>query len=244
MQVEHIGNATLYCGDCLTILPTLQKGSVDMVLTDPPYSSGGLYRGDRNLIPQQKYMNNKKKAVVSFCGDNRDQRSFTQWCALWASQILGISSPGAIFAAVIDWRNLACLIDSIQMGGWIYRGIVVWDKTEGCKPQKGWYRGQCEYFVTATNGKFSRKEDVYLPGCFRFATVNGTQRVHMTQKPVPLLEKLLEVSPDGCLVLDPFMGSSSTGVAALQSGRKFVGIEATAEYFDIACRRIEGAARG
>lgn len=68
--------------------------------------------------------------------------------------------------------------------------------------------------------------------------------VHMTQKPVTLLERLLEVSPEGCLCLDPFMGSGSTGVAALQSGRRFVGIEATPEYFDIACRRIEEAARG
>ena len=244
MQVEHIGNATLYCGDCLEILPTLKKESVDMVLTDPPYSSGGLYRGDRSLTPQQKYMNDKKKDVISFIGDNRDQRSFMLWCAMWASQIFGISSPGAIFAAAMDWRNLTCFIDAVQVGGWVYRGLVVWDKTEGCKPQKGWFRYQCEFFVTASNGAIARKDGLYLPGCFRFAPVHGTQRVHMTQKPVPLLERLLEVSPEGCLCLDPFMGSGSTGVAALQSGRRFVGIEQSPEYFDIACRRIEGAARG
>lgn len=245
MQVEHIGNATLYCGDCLEILPTLKKESVGMVLTDPPYSSGGLYRGDRNLTPKQKYVQSTTtRAILSFCGDNRDQRSFMLWCAMWTMQIWGVSSPGAILAAVMDWRNIACLIDAVQMGGWLYRGLVVWDKTEGSKPQKGWFRGQCEYFVTATKGTFPRKDGVYLPGCFRFAPVHGTQRVHMTQKPVPLLERLLEVSQEGCLCLDPFMGSGSTGVAALQSGRSFVGIEETPEYFDIACRRIEEAVRG
>lgn len=236
--VERIGSATLYCGDCREILPTLES-RFDFVVTDPPYSSGGLMRSDRNAGTSQKYVmdNSKNCSLPNFCGDNRDQRSFILWCSDWLGKALSLCAPGAILTVCIDWRNLPCIIDAVQVGGWVYRGIVVWDKTEGSRPTPGWFRSQCEYIVTASHGPLNRDDGKIKPGLFRYQSPRD--RLHSTQKPVELMAQILDVAPHARACLDPFMGSGTTGVAALRRGMEFVGIEATPEYFDVACRRLE-----
>ena len=90
----RIGDATLYLGDCLEILPTL--GPVDAVVTDPPYSSGGQFRGDRNQRTSLKYVQADSDLTcrVEFAGDNRDQRSFLAWATMWLGKSLAITRPG------------------------------------------------------------------------------------------------------------------------------------------------------
>ena len=103
-----IGNATLYCGDCLEILPTLDK--VDAVVTDPPYSSGGMYRSDRAAPTTNKYQidHETHRSYAAFSGDNRDQRSFEKWCAMWMAKSLQLVDEGGGIGVFIDWRNIAC----------------------------------------------------------------------------------------------------------------------------------------
>lgn len=234
-----IGNAALYLGDCRDILPTLEQ--VDVVVADPPYSSGGLMRSDRNFDPAAKYRTGMARKVdPSFSGDNRDQRSFTLWCSDWMSQCLQLTRPGGVMLCFIDWRNLPCVIDAVQVGGWVYRGIIPWNKTEGVRPQKGWFRAQCEYIVTASAGKLPTGRDVpgiCSPG-FITQSVCGAKKQHLTEKPEELIRHLLSVRGGWDTVLDPFMGSGAAGVAALNLGRKFIGIEREPEYFRIAKARI------
>lgn len=236
-----IGNATLYHGDCLEILPTLPK--VDAVVTDPPYSSGGQFRGDRAQDTRAKYVQSDSwnQSLPEFSGDTRDQRSFHFWSSLWASAARQLTNPSGIACFFTDWRQLPISTDYLQSGGWIWRGVVPWAKPS-FRPQMGRFAAQCEYIVWGSNGPLPVDRDVpCLPGFFNHAAPKA--REHVTQKPVELLNEIVQIVPFGSVVLDPFMGSGTTGVACANLGRKFIGIEIDSTYFDIACKRIEAAQR-
>lgn len=236
-----IGNAELWLGDCREILPTLPK--VDAVVTDPPYSSGGMVRGDRNAATSSKYQHGDTPVKhPEFSGDSRDQRGFLAWCSLWMGEARQLVPAGAPLVTFTDWRQLPTTTDAIQAGGWVWRGIATWDKGTAI-PQPNSFLAQCEFIAWATNGPrvTDYKDGAYLPGCFR---VNAPKtREHITEKPVELMSELVQIVPVGSVVLDPFMGSGTTGVSCSKNGRQFVGIEMSPRYFDIACERIENAQR-
>lgn len=234
----------LYCGDCLEIMDTIPDGSVDMVLTDPPYSSGGMFAGDRKASTSTKYTDTDFKGAArfqDFSGDNMDQRGFTEFMRMVFFRARQKAKPEAVAAAFIDWRNLPAMTDAMQAAGWVWRGIAVWDKGVS-RNIPGRFRADCEFIVWGTNG--SRKVDwkaggQALPGSYRINTVPTGKKNHQTEKPVELLERLLAICPEGGTVLDCFMGSGSTGVACVRTGRHFIGAELDPGYFDTACRRIE-----
>jgi site-specific DNA-methyltransferase (adenine-specific) len=236
-----IGNATLYCGDCMEILHSLQ--GVDAVITDPPYSSGGMMRGDRAQDTRVKYLENgsDNQKLANFSGDTRDQRGFHFWSALWSSACLQIANPGAVACFFTDWRQLPISTDYLQAGGWVWRGVVPWAKPS-FRPQMGRFGAQCEYVVWGSAGPMPTDRGVgCLKGFYEYSP--PSDREHVTQKPEGLMEDIVQIVPRGQVVLDPFMGSGTTGVACINLDRKFIGIEMSNEYFDIACERIDQAQR-
>ena len=236
LRVEIVGDALLICGDSLRALGFI-RGATD-VMTDPPYSSGGAFRGDRMAVTSAKYQGPAARGLYAeFSGDNRDQRSFAHWSALWLGACREATRPGGLLGCFTDWRQLPTTTDAVQAGGWVWRGIAVWDKTEGTRPRKGAYRNQCEYLVWASNGQMG-KDGVCAPGVFR-QSVNSEKKHHIAGKPTALLENLLAICGD--VILDPFMGSGTTGIAAVRSGRKFIGIEMDPAHFEVALARIATA---
>jgi site-specific DNA-methyltransferase (adenine-specific) len=235
---EH-GGITIYHGDCREILPGLPK--VDLVLTDPPYSSGGAMRSDRNQPTSSKYqMSGTEVSYGEFLGDNRDQRSLTLWLSFWFSDLLKITHPGAVLLTFMDWRNLPCAIDAVQVGGWVYRGIIPWDKTEQVRPNKGWFAAQCEYIVAASHGPLLQghlAEGICQKGYIR-CSVNTQEKQHITAKPVSLMVELIRTRDDFKTILDPCMGSGTTLVAAKNLGRRAIGIEIEERYCEIAAKRL------
>lgn len=134
-----------------------------------------------------------------------------------------------------DWRQLPAATDAFQFGGWTWQGVVVWDKGVG-RPMKGRFRNHLEYVVWGTHGSADRSED-YPSALIAVPTV-GTEREHVTQKPVELLQELLRVVPgENLTVLDPFMGSGSTVVAAKYAGHRAIGVEVEERYCEIAAKR-------
>ena len=239
-RVETIGAATLILGDALAVLPTLNP--VGFVCTDPPYSSGGAFRGDRTGTTNAKYVRTERRGLASdFTGDNRDQRGYAHWSALWFSLARDLVAPGGLCCAFTDWRQLPTTTDAFQAGGWVWRGLVVWDKTEAARPQKGRFRAQAEYVVWGSNGPMA-DDGPCAPGVFRDIP-QMADRLHIAQKPLGVMHGLLALAPTGMPVLDPFMGSATTGCAAVTAGLPFIGIEADPDIFEIACRRIEEAQR-
>ena len=233
----------LFQGDALPVLQGLPDEVADAVITDPPYSSGGLTRSDRMADPAQKYeQSGTTLRRLTFSGDNRDQRSWAYWCQLWLSECRRVAKPGAYLCMFTDWRQLPIATDAVQAAGWVWRGIVVWDKGEGARaPHKGYFRHQAEYLVWGSNGPLPANYEAGtpgpFPGVFKYP-VKQADKFHLTGKPTELMKRLVEIVPAGSVVLDPFMGSGTTGVACNALGRKFVGVEYDAEYYKVACERM------
>ncbi len=239
---------TLWHGDALAVLADLPSGSVDAVITDPPYSSGGMVRGDRVKSTGAKYVQtNAARQGVDFSGDNRDQRAYSYWCALWMAEALRVTRPGGVFCTFTDWRQLPATTDAIQSGGWVWRGIVPWVKSHARPAGASRFTNQCEYVVWGSAGAIPLD---YTGGWVRgfFEAKVLRDREHQTQKPLEVVRELLAVVPDGGTVLDPFMGSGTTGVAAAIDGHPFIGVEQHAHFIDVARDRIAtvvtGAASG
>lgn len=234
-QCDH---ATVYQGDALSILRAIPTASVDAVCIDPPYSSGGLMRADRSVKTTDKYtLTGTQKMHPEFYGDNRDQRGFLTWATMWLTECFRITKEGGALLMFTDWRQLPIMTDALQAGGYVWRGIVPWDKTEGVRPQMGWFRAQCEYVLTASRGSMGmeqeRENKVCLPGIFRH-NVRASEKLHVTGKPVALMLDLLRILQPGETVVDIFGGSGTTALAAKLLGLKSITGEMSGPY----CNRI------
>ena len=214
MSKVIVGNATLYLGDCMDVLPTLER--VDAVVTDPPYGILNLQgAGTTTAIrksPRQVGSGTLKNRLLN--------TSNVEW---------DIAPSVEFFDAVRD-----CSKWQIIWGGNYFplppaRGILCWDK------EQPWQNfSQVELAWSNLNRPAA---------LFKESATRGTPgKQHPTQKPLSLMIWCLGLLPDQQTILDPFMGSGTTGVAAIQLGRKFIGIERDPKYFDIACKRIEQAA--
>lgn len=241
-------NVTLYHGEALNVMASMDNdGFADVLMTDPPYSSGGMFRGDRAAAPESKYRGWSQSADGSsrkptaeygtFGGDTRDQLSWFRWCAAWGSETLRLVRPGGLAFLFTDWRQLPATTDSVQLGGWTWQGLVVWDKGVG-RPMAGRFRNHLEYVVWGSNGAHKGPEGVYPSALISVPTVGAGEREHVTQKPVALLQALLSVASPGATVLDPFAGSGSTLVAARAAGHRAVGIEIDERYCEITAKRL------
>ncbi len=178
--------ARLYCGDCFRVLEELQEREVDGVIIDPPYSSGGTFSTMRKGATYKKYCRSGSEfgKDKSFTGDNMDMRSFTLFLReLLFSARLKTKDQG-VCCVFIDFRNLPAVADALQMAGWIWRGIAVWDK-KSSRPQMGRFKNQCEYIVWGSNGDLPLERGVgVLDGLFSYGNVPTAKRYHQTGKPV------------------------------------------------------------
>lgn len=228
--------------EALTFLRTLDAASVDAVITDPPYCSGGQTMAERARPTGKKYVNSGQvNTLPDFEGDFRDQRSFAAWAALWLTECARVLKPAGHLLTFIDWRMLPTMTDAVQIAGLTWQGIVVWDKTPGCRPQRGRFRSQAEYVVWASRGPLdTRTHPIVLPGVFAVQPRVGGKH-HQVGKPEPLMDQLVRIVPTGGTVLDPFAGSGTTGVAALRAGLRFIGCELSAGYFEVARERLAAA---
>jgi site-specific DNA-methyltransferase (adenine-specific) len=200
MRTETIGNATLYLGDCLAILPSLPVA--DAVITDPPYGINykPLRGGDGSKLFTEPV--------------HDDDKPFDP-------------APFLSFKKLVLWggNNYASRLP--DNGGWL-----VWDKTPmGMK--RGFAQSHAELAWTNC-GRMVRK----FPFQWGGEAHGGEPHYHPTQKPVALLEWCLQIVGDAELILDPFMGSCPVGIASLRAGRKFIGVEISPVYFEIACERL------
>lgn len=232
-------------GEALAFLRSLPDACVDAVITDPPYSSGGAFRGDRMANTTMKYVQTGTQIKrPDFTGDNRDQHAYAYWCALWLSECARIAKPGAPICVFTDWRQLPTTTDAIQAGGWTWRGIVPWDKGEYTRPFMGRFRSQAEFIVWGSNGPMPFERGVgALPGAYTVPILQHDKH-HITGKPTELMRKIISICAPRGVVLDPFAGSGSTGVACLRDGFRFVGSEMTEAYHAVAVERLAAESRG
>lgn len=230
----------IYQGNSLQLLQSLPSNSVDGLITDPPYSSGGLHSLQRQQATNEKYIKSGKFSAqkYNFHGDNKDQRSYMRWLEHWLSECFRVMKDGAPFCIFTDWRQIPTVSDAVQWSEFVWRGVFVWDK-RNARPNKGKFRQSTEYVIWGSKGAIRGDDNpVYLKGLVSAAIPSINKRHHQTEKPQEVMQELVSVVPEGGVVLDPFMGSGSTGVAALATGRKFIGMEMSELYFDTARERL------
>ena len=230
----------LWEGDSLRLMRTIVADSIAAVITDPPYGSGGDSISARMRPSKTKYVSSDSSyqdSLPDIDGDALRPEAWNRNMKDFFEQTVRVLRPDGVFICFIDWRNIGELINIIAASSLRLRGVVVWDKRNG-RPYRGGFRMQTEYILWGSKDKLPRT-DFYGPGIISQQTKTGG-KIHITEKPIELMAQLVEVCPKGGRILDPFAGSSTTGVAAVQSGRKFLGIESVPGYFDISEDRLRG----
>lgn len=227
-------------GDSLTLLAGMADLSVDAIVTDPPYSSGGAHRSDRQGSAKAKYLESGSDSLArlpEFYGDSRTERGLQLWASLWMAEAWRVTKPGGAIAVFCDWRSMPSLSDALQAGGWVWRGTGVWIKPPGkSRPVMGGLWNDTEYVLWGSRD--ARTDGECLPGTWQVAAPASEVRLHPTEKPQAVLDDLVRLAPIDGLVLDPFCGSAASGVSALRQGRQFTGIEISAEYVERGRERL------
>jgi site-specific DNA-methyltransferase (adenine-specific) len=240
MQIDHsFTGAEIIHGDTLHVIRSFPDGLLGGIITDPPYASGASTQNGKQQSTGTKYSSAKSETMLpDFEGDSKDQRSWTRWMAEWLSEARRACKPGAPICLFIDWRQLPCMSDALQWAGWIWRGTLVWDKTN-CRPQRGRFRQQAEFVVWGSNGSMpSDRKAPVLPGVFRQAMPASGKRIHQTEKPLEVMREMVHIVEPGGIILDPFAGAGTTVLAAKLEGYPAIGIEVTAHYAAAAQKRI------
>ena len=210
-------------GDCIDLLPKIPDSSINSIITDPPYFLGMTHNGQKGCFND-----------LAICKPFYE-KLFTEY-----KRVL---KPDGCVYFFCDWRSYAFyypIFDSV-LGA---RNMLVWDKQSGAG---NFYTYQHELIIFTTKRNAFNVKRTYniITGIRSFSTgakkTNG-EKVHPTQKPIELIEKFILDSTDaGDTVLDTFAGSGTAGVACINTGRRFIGMEIDGGYFEIAEKRIKTA---
>ena len=241
MRIETIGNATLHHGDCLEVMAQLPDASVDMILCDLPYGTTAC-KWD-TVIPFEPLWAQYRRIA---------KRN--------AAIVLTAAQPftSALIASNFDWFKYCWIWEKSRVTGVLnakhqplrnYEDVVVFASGKTAYHPQGVTAcdklltdtGRSENYGAKRHEPYRQTQTGYPRQVLKIASEGGT--VHPTQKPVALMEWCLGFLPNAKTILDPFMGSGTTLVACQRMGRHGTGIELDPDYFDIACRRVDEAAR-
>jgi DNA modification methylase len=215
----------LHNGDCLELMKDIPDGSVDLVLTDPPYGIDYQSQWRKDKAQWKPKIKNDKSPFVDFIPQLK--------------RVMSHSGAAMIFTR---WDVQQQFIDVLTTSRLSVKNILIWDKViHGMGDLKRAYGSRYESIIFCANSGFrfngKRPTDI-----MRFQRVSANKLVHPNEKPTEVLETLItQCTRQGQNVLDPFFGSGSTGVACINTGRNFIGIELDETYFNIAQKRIEAA---
>ena len=223
---------TLYNDDCMDVFKNIPDESVDLICTDPPYkvtsygcsgTAGGMIK--KNLTMSGKVFENNSISVKDY-----------------AQEFYRVLKDGSHMYVMTNHINLIEMLNTFTEVGFHFIKNLIWDK--GNKIMGRFYMSQYEYVMFFRKGKGVQIRNCGTSDILRYPnkkTLDAEgKNFHDTEKPVELMKCLIENSTDaGDVVLDPFMGIGSTGVACNQLNRNFIGIEIDKKYFDIAQSRIE-----
>ena len=209
----------LMLGDCLERMKEIESGSVEMILTDPPYG--------------MDFQSNYRKEKHSKIKNDSD----LSWLDDWVNELFRVSADNSAHYVFCSFHNVDKFKQALEKKFKI-KNMLVWEKNNTSMGDlKGDFAPKYEMIIFMQKGRrlINGKRDANI---LKFKKTGN--KLHPTQKPVDLLEYLLtKFSGDGDTVLDPFMGSGSTGVAAKNLNRSFIGIEMDEGYFKIAQDRIK-----
>ena len=213
-------------GDCLEMLKTIPDGSVDLVLTDPPYN-----------IARDNNFHTMGRAGIDFGEWDKGADLFS-----YMVEVRRVLNKNGSFIVFNAWKNLGDIARYAENLGLVTKDMIRLEKSNPMprnRDRRYITDYECAIWFTMPNAKwvFNRQDDKYQRPKFVHSIDKG---LHPTQKSLALMTDLVKIhSNKGDIILDPFMGSGTTGVAAKQLDRNFIGIELDETYFNIAKNRIE-----
>lgn len=237
-----MANIELYNANCIEKMKQFEEGSIDLVLTDPPYNLGKFMK-DRQT--------NLKKLRENFFGaagwDDLEYKDWVENMNSFFCEVSRILAKGGSMVIFMSIIKVETIIELAQKYGLYYKTTGIWHKLNPMPRNMNLhYVNSTEAWIYFTNrvrtGKFNNDGKV-LHDFIETSVTPANERKygkHPTQKPMRLMEHFIEVlSDENNTVFDPFMGSGTTGVAAKKLNRNFIGIELSEEYFNISKLRIE-----
>lgn len=233
-----MSKVVLQQGDCLELMKNIPNESIDCVATDCPYHivSGGCTNIPRKDEPRgifnRRNAFTQKNAKTGKLFDFNDIK-FEQWLPE-VYRVLKQKTHCYIF---INGRNLKELQTEAEKVGFKFQNLLVWNK--GNATPNRYYLNACEFILMLRKGKARNINNMGSKNILEVKNIRGN-KTHPTEKPTELMQILVENSSDqNDTILDPFMGSGSTGVACINTNRNFIGMELDEKYFEIAKERIE-----
>lgn len=224
-----MSNVKLLRGDCLIRLQQLKANSVDLVVTDPPYktTSRGNSGGTSGILGSKQFLSGNG-------GFELNDIEFS----LWLPQVYRVLKPDSHCYIMSNNKCLHSLLDALRDSEFRICKTLIWAKNN-CITNM-WYMDSHEYIVFCYKGKARKIKNCGTRSVLHYPNVKN--KVHPSEKPLDLIKCLiLNSSEPQNIVLDPFMGSGSTGVSAIGAGRRFIGIEQDPEYFRVAKNRMRQA---
>lgn len=243
----------VHCADCLDLLPTLPEQSVDLIFADPPY----------NLQLQQQLIR-PNQSIVAAVTDEWDQfdsfEAYDAFTLAWLAACRRVLKETGTLWVIGTYHNIYRVGRILQDLGYWYLNDIVWVKANPMPNFRGvrftnahetllWCKRSADsrgytfnyHEMKLDNGGKQMRSDWYFPLCSggeRLRDADG-QKLHPTQKPLPLLERIVRAtSRPGDVVLDPFAGVGTTAVAALRHGRRYLAIEREPRYVAAARQRL------
>lgn len=218
------------CCDCLDGLREVPDHSVDLIVTDPPYFLSMGHAGSKTNAQSVQLSSNRAFNDLAIC---------TPFYRQLFEEYARVLKETGSFYFFTDWRGYAYYFPMINAALPV-RNLIVWDKKSG---PGSFYSFAHELIIFGTyrsKTKAGVGSNVWREAAFSSgARSTDGEKVHPTQKPVALLTRMIEDSTEpGAVVLDTFMGSGTTAVACLRTGRQFIGFELDEQYHAIAQQRI------
>lgn len=218
----------LYQGDCLEVMKNIEDGSVDLVVTDPPY-----------LCDYSRHDNKSRfsKKIANDENTDKNEKMIRQYF----KECYRIMKKDTAIYCFCNYKKIDFFKQELEKTGFNLKNIIVWDKQRnGMGDLKTTFGYSHEFILFASKGQ-PKIRGKRISDVWQFKRVSSKQQVHQNQKPTELLSLAITKSSDeGMIVFDGFMGRGSTGVACLNTNRNFIGIELDEGYFEIAKERIEG----
>ena len=227
--MEQFGNIKLYNGDCMEVMKTIPDNSIDLIITDPPYRtiSGGNKSKWKSGYPNSVLSENNGKIFKHNDINHID----------WLTESYRVLKDGSHIYIMTNLLNLFTLQQLSEQVGFKLHNLLIWEKNNANANR--WYMKNCEYILFMRKGEAKTINNPSSKTVHKFNNIIGNKN-HPTEKPIDLMELYITNSSDeNNLILDPFIGSGSTGVAAVNLNRNFIGIELDEIYFNIAKSRIE-----
>ena len=210
-------------------MKNIEDNSIDFLLADPPYN-----------ITRDNNFDTMGRSGIDF---GEWDRGFDQF--KWLNEIPRILNKNGSVVIFNDWKNIGEISKYLEKLGFDIKDMLRWEKSNPMprnRDRRYITDFECAIWLTKQRAKwvFNRISNTYQRPKFNYSIVSGKEKLHTTQKPVGLIEELLNIhTNENDIILDPFMGSGTTAIACINTNRNYIGFEKDTTYFEIANKRIE-----